>query len=330
MTKLFKLLTLSILPAFLAASLGFQIGSLQKNPEILYNPSSGTIVFAGLLVLLTVSILAISGLFSLIAGEGFKNYLLSCLLMVIGFAAGNPTPVGILGAILLGLALANFGRQNRADYFNSIRLRSGRFLPRNSGFFTLILSVLLSLNFYLGLDQKIEVTGFTIPEGLIEKASAPVLKIIENNLGRELTRQFGEQFEQTIGTANEGDVLHFLQEELQETLTEGQGRQQFGLSPENLDFSQIQISPDGRIDVGPLLADLEPTILGQIQKMIEPYTRFIPVILAVMLLFTTHYLFSLFPYLVVPAFAICRRLLLSLGMIQPIEKSVTVERLELT
>jgi len=228
------------------------------------------------------------------------------------------------------LALLFSTTQIAGEIKNYIKVSPTKIFPPNVRRLLFLLALGLSVGFGFQYSQKIQREGFTLPESLVNQALTPVIKILETQLGNQIEQQFGEKFEAQIGTRDQEEILKFLRGELTETLGEGGGgRQQFGLTPENLNLEEIEIGPGGKLDLSKATSGMKENLMKQIGTFIDPYIKFVPIIAALALFAFLQFLGLIATYLVAPLITAVVWLLKKVGFAYLEEEQVTVERLKI-
>jgi len=289
-----KILALSLISAIPTYFLGKFLANLIAVPESIFEvftniPSTATLIL----------VLAGSAAFlSLVPSFNPKNgeIILAALAPTLGFAVpqilfwGKNFFAAGISIFLFLVATIKLGFNLRSGIQSRIKIKVGElYSPKIKGLF-LALSLIFSLSFGLTYFLKIEREGFKIPNLILDKAMEVVIPILEQQLGEQLERQLGERFSARLGVEGQEEILKFLKKELGETLKEGEGRQKFGLTPENLNLEKIGITPEGKLDLSEAFSEMKTELTSQIEKMVAPYQKFIAPLLAIFLFFTLHFL----------------------------------------
>lgn len=241
----------------------------------------------------------------------------------------NPV-VSLALAIFLFLILIFSATQITSDIKNYIKFSPTKVFPAKVRRLLFLLAIGISTGFGFQYSQKIQREGFTLPESLVDQVLTPMVTLFETQLGNQIEQQFGDKFEAQIGTRDQEEILKFLREELAETLREGGGgRQQFGLTPENLNLDKVEIGPGGTLELSEAVSGLQPKLKSQIGTFIAPYIKFIPVLAALALFSFLQLLGFITAYLVAPLITIVIWLLKKTGFARLEKEQVEVERLKL-
>ena len=290
-----KLIALSLLSAVPVFFLGSFLAHLNSNPESFILISTNLIEIVKLLLILATcgTALCLPPSFNITK----QKLAVAAVIPTIGFIIPQLTlnRIGLLLAIISGglifAAIFKLGLEIQSGIKNTLKIRVGETHPPRIRSFFLTVALIFSLNFAANFFIKTEQTGgFQIPDKLLEEVITPFIPLLENQLGEQIERQFGKQFEERLGVAGEEEILRFLGEELRETLGEGEGRQQFGLTPENLNLDKIKISPKGKLDLSGAVTDLAAALNKQIKTFVTPYQKYIAVLAAVGLFLSIHFL----------------------------------------
>lgn len=143
-----------------------------------------------------------------------------------------------------------------------------------------ILILLLSLGFYLSVNQKIAQNGFEIPDSLIDTA----LKVSQPSIPVQ-----GFKYDKTLMAQITPDQLELLKKN-PELL------KQYGIDPKTLDSLPVSVStPDLNTT-----AMIKPLVKDQLQNIIKPYQNFIAPILALLFFLTLQSLTALLGLFISP------------------------------
>lgn len=150
-----------------------------------------------------------------------------------------------------------------------------------------LLIIILSINYYLAVSSQIKLNGFQIPDSLIDAAlkftpqtNLPVQGFKDNKLA-QLPSLTPEQIE--------------LLKQNPELL------KQYGVDPSvlnNIPTPQATNQTAQVANQGTKL--LKPLLKGQLQKIIDPYLKYLPLLLTLLLFLTLHSFISV-GYLILPA-----------------------------
>ncbi|OIP97179.1 hypothetical protein AUJ94_02910 [bacterium CG2_30_40_12] len=287
-------------------------------------------------ILISSAIFLVVALYSLISfiieerTKLFFAFLAGLVGYIIGFSIGTAIPkqleVAVISSLFISLGLLKMVTYIRAEYLNSIKIRLAVIIPKNAHSFLVILGIILSLNFYFFFSAAAKTANFKISENLLNKIMGPATAIVEKNLETQINSQLEGKLTQTIGTQSREDMLKFIQSELEETFNEGTTRQKFGLNQNAINPKDITLTPSGTIDISPMLENLKPDIVKQVNKAFEPYEKYLPILFAFSLFFILESIFSFFPFLVVPFISLILFLLKKLKFIKLIKSAAEVER----
>ena len=294
---LLKLIALSLISAIPAFFLGNFLASLNTRPESLIIVSTNLIELAKLLLILITSGAALCLLpsFNLTKQELAAAAVIPTISFAVPQLISNPSKIGLLLVIISGIlffaAIFKLGLEIRSGVRNTLKIRVGETYPAKIKSFFLAIALILSLNFAASFFIKMErAGGIQIPDKLVEEVITPFIPLLENQLGEQIEQQFGKQFEEKLGIQGEERILQFLGEELKETLKEGEGRQRFGLTPENLNLDKMKISPEGKLDLSEAVPELSTVLKKQIETFIAPYQRYLVALVATSLFLGIHFL----------------------------------------
>jgi len=305
------------------------------SPDILSQTNQG--IKAGLLIFIAIFITAFSYiLVSFITTTKVRLipfFIVSFIGYILGFALGQSLPnqvaVSSISALFISLGLFKMVLYIRLEYLNCIKPKLAIIIPKNIHSFLVILGLILSINFYIFLIASAKDSSFKIPERFLNKAMEPAIKIIENNLEAQINTQLQNSLGQVINTQDREATLKFIRAELEETFSEGSTRQQLGFNQDVINPKDITLTPEGKVDIKPVVENLKPTLLKQVNKALEPYTKYIPILLAFSLFFILESVFSIFPFLIVPFISLNFVLLKKLKFIKLIKSTAEVERYSL-
>ena len=302
------------------------------SPNLISQTSKG--LNAGLLVLIAILFTTLfyslvsfiteaKSMIGLFLAIGFVGY-------IFGFSMGTPLPnqleIALASALFISLGLLRMVIYIRIDYLNSIKTKLAVIIPKNIHGFLVILGIVLSINFYIFFNASVKDSPFKIPENFLDKAIEPAIGIIEKNIETQINSQLEGTLEQNMGTQDKEELLKFIRSELEETFNEGTTRQELGFNQNIIDPNSITLTPQGEIDIGPVMETIKPTLINQLNEAIKPYAKYIPIILAFSLFFLLESLFSLFPFLIVPFIAMSFFLLKKAKFIKLIKSTIEVER----
>ncbi|MFH1566205.1 MAG: hypothetical protein ABIB98_03355 [bacterium] len=313
----------------------FKTFSLTSLDLLLTQPKKG--IEMGLLFLLAIFLIIIT--YSTISFV-IEGKLKLAIFFIVGFLAyilGFSTPpflpnqiiIACVSAFFISLGLLKMCVYIKMGYLNSIKPKISLLIPKNIHGFLVILGIVLSLNFYIFFTESTKGQALKIPENLLNKVMEPVIKIIENNLETQINNQLQNSLGQVIDTQDREEMLKFIQAELEETFSEGSTRQQLGFNQDVINPKDITLTSDGNLDIAPVLENLKPTLVKQVNKVLEPYAKYIPILLAFSLFFILESLFSFLPFLITPFIFITIRLLKNVKFIKLIKSTVEVERYSL-
>ena len=289
-----KLATLSLTSAIPALFLGTFLAKLSVRPEsiILAIDPSKLIKFL-LILIASGTTLSLTPSFN----STKQELALATLAPTAGFvfpllvSSRRLTFLAIISSLLFFAAAFKLGLEIQSSLNNTLKIRVGETYPPKIKSFFLAVALILSLNFAVSFFIKTkQMGGLKIPVEILEKATTPFVPLLEDQLGKQIERQFGERFEERLGIQGENEILKFLGSELEETLKEGEGRQRFGLTPENLSLDKVKISPEGKLDLSEAIPDLAETFKNQIETFIAPYQKQLVILLAVSLFLAIHFL----------------------------------------
>jgi len=134
------------------------------------------------------------------------------------------------------------------------------------------ISFLASVNFFLGYNQLIKNGGFKIPQDLIKKIMEPGLNFVQNQLGNQINNMFGEKINQKLGVSGEQGILEFMKQESIETLEDGaNARIDLGITPQNIGLDQVGISPEGKLDVTPMVDKVSDNVIKMVEDSVNNY-----------------------------------------------------------
>lgn len=305
-----------------------------------FSPDLGTLFLFVTDLPLTISLLVIfvwsAALLSLLPSFNLERnaMILTVILPTITFVIPQflgklpNLPLILLGAGILTVALLRLGFSIRATIVSRVKLHVWEIFPAKVGGLMTALALIFALvyggNYYLQINHK----GFSVPDAVLDKAFDLAAPIIEKQLASQIEQQFDAAFRQA-GITDEAAKLQFLKSEAIETLGEGQGRQEIGLTPENLDLGKITITPEGKLDVSQILADMKPKLKAEIETALTPYQKFIPPVAGVLIFLTLHFLGRL-AALLSPIFIYLLIKILTLsGFVQVKKEMVEAERYRL-
>ena len=242
---------------------------------------------------------------------------------------GKNLPIICATTILFFAAIVKLGFATRKAVQNRIRINAGELYPSKIKGFFLAVALIFSLSFGINYFLKIRREGFKVPEVALDKAMDVIVPILENQLGQQIESQLGERFAERAGIEGQEEILKFLKSELGETLREGEGRQQFGLTPENLNLEKIEITREGKLDLSEAFSGMKPQLKSQIEKMIAPYQKFIAPLLAFSLFSTLYLLSRIAVLLCPPIIALMLKISTVTGFSRIEKETVEAERLKL-
>jgi len=287
-------------------------------------------------IFLLIAIFLISIIYSIISIVVDTNiklvpfFLMGFLAYVLGFSTGPLLPkqleVSLVSAIFILLGLFRMVTYIRAEYINSVKLKTAILLPKNIHSFLVVLGLVLSINFYFFFSTQVKNEGFKIPENLLNKAMKPAIALIEKNLETQISSQLGDKLTQATNIQDKEEMLKLIRSELEETFSEGSTRQKLGFNQNVIDPNKINITPTGQLDIKPLMENLQPALTKQVDKALEPYAKYMPILFAFSLFFILESVFSLFPFLIIPLISAVFFLLKKLKFIKLVKSTVEVER----
>ena len=235
--------------------------------------------------------------------------------------------LALAGFIFLVLTLS--ATQITSEIKNYIKFSPAKIFPTKVRRLLFLLALGISTGFGFQYSQKIQREGFTLPESVISTTLGPIVTLLEAQLGNQIEQLLGDKFEAQIGTRDQEEILKYLKDETTETLEEGQGRKQFGLTPENLNLDKVGIGTGGSLELSEAASGLAPTLKNQIDTMIAPYIKFIPILAALALFSLLQFLGLIASYLVAPLITTTIWLLKKTGFAHLEKEQVEVERLRL-
>ena len=330
-SKLLKTLLLAALSAIPFYFLGRLFLTFCARPELVLGTS---LIKSGQLGGILLLLLAI-GLFSSLLPAFSPNTLplaLSALFSSSIFLLPLLIERTVRPAISLALATVVFlalifnATQITSEIKNYIKFSPAKIFPSKVRRLLFLLALGVSTGFGFQYSQKIQREGFALPESVINTALGPIVAILENQLGGQIEQLLGDKFEAQIGTRDQEDILKYLKDETAETLEEGQGRKQFGLTPENLNLDKVEIGTGGSLELSEAAAGLAPALKNQIDTMIAPYIKFIPILAGLALFSLLQLLGFVAAYLVAPLISVIIWILSKTGFAHLEKEQVEVTR----
>lgn len=330
---LVKILVLSLISAIPTFFLGKILANLSANPGAIL----AIFINIPTIIMLLLTLAASAAFLSLVPSFNPKNeeIILAAIAPTLSFAAPqilflgeNFFVIGITTFLFL-VATVKLGSSLRSSIQSRIKIKVWELYPSKIKGLFLAISLIFSLSFGITYFLKIEREGFKIPDIILDQALDLVVPIFENQLGQQIEQQFGERFTERVGIEGQEEILKFLRKELGETLREGEGRQQFGLSPENLNLEKIKITPEGKLDLSEALSGMKQELKTQIEKMVAPYEKFIAPLLAVLLFFSLHFLGRIAVIFCPMVIALVLKIFSQTGFTKVEKEMVEAERLRL-
>ena len=282
-SRTIKLTILSIILAPATFYLAYLFNQLETDPEATFLITQNAIRF---LIQFVVAFSTFTILASVLAATSLKPVIqlgvstIQGLVFWIGLFFTNNDPgstnqtlkdVGL--SLLLTLGIFYFIYIVTADQKLLIKFSLRKIYPRNIRTLLIIITILLSGNFYFSYSSKIQREGFELPPAVFESITDPIINMVEENLSSQVEGLLGDKIKE-IGVEQQGGMeKKFLAEELEETLQEGEGRKKL------LEFGGITLQPQGEFD----LKAIGPTIQKKIQEAIKPYQAFIAPAVTLML-----------------------------------------------
>lgn len=286
--KIFLLVTLFIFSAIL----GFSLGNLNLFAFLDGNYSPLLI----LLISITLSYLTAVVVFVL----EFSNrtrinlaYTASSILFSLFFLIANRfliTSLLVFFCYLGFLFYVEYFGERRSHLFVKFKSRE-IFTPVVKQAFAFLMLIFAILGFFNTRNLMPE--GKVSPQ-LVNLVSKPIVTIVNEQLGKQLQTQLGSQFQQSIGTNEREEIVIFVLEETIEAMAEGQTRQVFGFTPENIPIDKTIVYPNGEIDLTPVINEMAPDIAEKINQTYGNLVIFVPVIIAVLVILLLQPL--LFPF----------------------------------
>jgi len=184
------------------------------------------------------------------------------------------------------------------------------------------LIVLFALMSYFQVTTRMQ-TNELFSTAIVHPVTQPFVTIIN----KQLTTQIRNQLLQVpqIGVfLNTASFTRLAVDQVVNTLTDSGKKDFFGLPGSAIDSKKITVSPEGDVDVGPLVDSLIPQIFSQTLEKFSFITWLLPAIITLVIILFLQpllFLFELFLYL--PTFVIFK-LLVATGFAH-LEKE-TVER----
>ncbi|PIS21412.1 hypothetical protein COT51_02855 [candidate division WWE3 bacterium CG08_land_8_20_14_0_20_41_15] len=213
--------------------------------------SSGNIYKAFLILAISVIVfLSFTGIFALFIKETGKMliYFISLIfLYMTGSFSFNL--VGFLSALMLLVGLFIFSYMVRGNLDRYVAFDKVAILHGSGKKMVFFLALVIAVNFYFVYQPVIEKNGFKLPEKQINSLTSMFYKELEKYVGA----QFSKETELLRG-ANLGNA---------------------------------KISEEGRVDLSGLVPETTAKAMETINGYIEPYAKFIPVVVSISIFFTS-------------------------------------------
>jgi len=275
-----------------------------------------------------------------LAAIGKKEILIICLAQTLSFAAmlvitskeisdiSRYLYAGL--GVIYGFSCAYFLLNAKYNISEYLHFRPLKIFPRTVRLFFIIITILVSANFYFHYNLHIKREGFSLPENLVNSALSPATKLIEQQLGKQLNNLVGQELEQKIGISGEQQLLEFMKEESIETLREGGGgREQLGLTPENLNLEQIEILPSGEIDIEPVANSIGEEAKKRINAGVNKYIDLVAPVTTLLLFLALTFFDTAATYIFSGVITVTVHILKGLGFIKSTIQQEDAERLVL-
>ena len=157
----------------------------------------------------------------------------------------------------------------------------------------------------------------------------PIILILNKQIGAQLEQQLGDRFQTAIGTKERHRIVSFVLKELVESMGEGQVRQTFGFTPQNIPVDKVIVYDNGDIDITPVIDAMLPDMTVALNKKIANYVLIAPFAIA----FITIFIFSalLIPVQLFESLVslLIFKILISSGFLEIIYEKSDVERITL-
>ena len=212
-------------------------------------------------------------------------------------------------SIILGLGVAWFLISVYIENNNMVKVKFSRLLPRHSKKFLLALGASLSIAFYYSYSKQDERGAKNLTQTILDKSLDPAINIITKNLKDKLIPGINQTeintFKNPFNNINELEVnqIDFSHTDL-----------------ENLLIQAEEALPEISIQ------DFNFQIRSQINKIIDPYYKFIPAILTLGVFLTVETVLSLLAFITGPMAYGVYNMLIKLDLIKEITKTKEIKR----
>lgn len=182
--------------------------------------------------------------------------------------------------------------------------------------------ILLALASYFQTVERIKENTLLGP-AVIRPISRPIVALVNKQLTSQIRTQI-EQVPSPLRIVSTEQITRIAISQFVSVLTDSGKKDFLGLPGTMIDSNKIAISPQGDVDIEPLVEDLLPKIAQRADSQLGIFASFIPLVIAVVVVLFLQpilYLFELFLYIPTP---IIFKLLLATGFAH-LEKE-TVER----
>ena len=304
-------------------SLGFCLSNLDFFGFLRAQHTLNIVFLAVSLVLWYVTLLIIF----LLEFSEIQHLLIVFWAVTLSFSVANffghwPVALIILNSVLFFLFLlySYHTIQSRSKLFLKFSAQQ-IFIPIMKRGFTFLI-VLFALMSYFQVTTRMQ-TNELFSTAIVHPVTQPFVTIIN----KQLTTQIRNQLLQVpqIGVfLNTASFTRLAVDQVVNTLTDSGKKDFFGLPGSAIDSKKITVSPEGDVDVGPLVDSLIPQIFSQTLEKFSFITWLLPAIITLVIILFLQpllFLFELFLYL--PTFVIFK-LLVATGFAH-LEKE-TVER----
>lgn len=252
-------------------------------------------VYEALLILAisAVVFLAFTGIFALFVKETGKMliYFISLIfLYMIGSFSFNL--VGFLSALTLICGLFTFSYMARGNLDRYVSFDKVAILHDSGKKMVFFLALVITVNFYFVYQPEIEKNGFKLPEKQINSLTA----IIYDELEKYVDTQFSKETKLLKGS----------------------------------NLGNAKISEEGKVDLSGLVPETTTRVMETINAYIEPYAKFIPVVVSLSLFVTSIFVSGAISMVSILLSSILLFLYTKFGVIKIGKIMKEVERPELT
>lgn len=317
---------------------------LLLSPLALFSSLGQNLTSVALLALSAVGMLAGISLVALLIEQRVVRLLSLVLTSAVPLIFLNNNPIAVITALILTLSLAYFSWQAQREVQNHIQFDPWHIFGYRLSLLVTVLSLLMGLQFFAASQSETENFEFRIPDNIFQQA----VKIVQPMLEEQIDERVQGTRDQIDRQLAQVPLFEQIPPEYQASLLRGeiplelqsQLRQQ-GVSEaeiQSLEQQLRQATQEGQLDPQGLEEQVTQTFLAQfkteletqINRLIQPYRKYLPVVLGILVFLTVNSLGWLIKSGSIAAIGLLVKLLLASQLLYKQVEDVEAERLQLT